>query len=266
MLKQTLLAGTVAAGLLAASSAQAVIVTNGGGTIFDSGGFEADTVGTNPSATNTGTWSVVESGSGVVGVENSPLTATEGSNYLSAANHATRAQGGFGPQNSGDISAAFRFWVGSEQQTALAADRAILISQSDTANGGNVAVFADRIIMAGFGPGSDAAHAGAIWYNGAYQNITTGGGASNMEITRNAWHDVNLDWTIGSTTFTMTIDGVESDPLLIQAGYETRTPASILFQSNFGQQEDWALDSIPEPASLALLGLGGLMVLRRRKH
>jgi hypothetical protein len=55
LLERAVLPGVVVASLLTAISAQAVVITNNGSTIFDSGSFEGDTVNQLPNTATVGT-------------------------------------------------------------------------------------------------------------------------------------------------------------------------------------------------------------------
>ncbi|MCP5538007.1 MAG: PEP-CTERM sorting domain-containing protein [Akkermansiaceae bacterium] len=109
----------------------------------------------------------------------------------------------------------------------------------------------------------------------ATTKITEADGGNNFDLTGTGWHTVNatikrVDATHVSFTF-----GLNGTNHVEDVTVEDLTPAftfNVLNIGNAGSQETYRLDDIvltqavPEPSSAALLGLGGLaLMLRRRK-
>ena len=108
-----------------------------------------------------------------------------------------------------------------------------------------------------------------------YENVKVGG--NNMGITLNAWHNVEVDWLKGAGTFTLSIDGVTSDPLLAaptsgwsNSGATTAAVMEYTGDANPGNFTTYidGVKPIPEPSAVVLLasGLIGLLAYAWRKR
>ena len=51
-----------------------------------------------------------------------------------------------------------------------------------------------------------------------YYNVTTGGGAENMYISYDQWHEIEMDYVDDGGSWTLTIDGITSDPMPSSVG------------------------------------------------
>ena len=92
------------------------------------------------------------------------------------------------------------------------------------------------------------------------------GGAGGGTVTRGSngvWHKVEVTHTAGSTTASsFRVDDGPALAINVGAG-PTKIPVSLYFGNAGGQA---SYDAVPEPVTLSLLGLGGLMMLRRRRR
>lgn len=89
---------------------------------------------------------------------------------------------------------------------------------------------------------------------------------NSLTLLTDDWNVVEIDYVLGSDTVTATLNGVEQTKTNISA---TRIElASIAWEhaGGSGIGSHFLVDnSIPEPATISLLALGGLMMLRRRR-
>jgi len=96
------------------------------------------------------------------------------------------------------------------------------------------------------------------------------------------WHHYDLAWDSDITTLTLSVDGGVvstqvatpangqiTDFFTIGGNSRSSDPGNLadpLFEGSFnGNIDNVVVDVVPEPGSLALLGLGGLALLRRRR-
>ncbi|MAE62637.1 MAG: hypothetical protein CMJ18_00060 [Phycisphaeraceae bacterium] len=128
-----------------------------------------------------------------------------------------------------------------------------MVSNHTDAIGGTIALRTD-------GPGEN--RAGVSWNRVTSTHADANGTDTGIAIIPEQWQEWAVDYDLNANTFTVSIDGQTSP--VINGG--TAGPANIgevLLAATF---RDFIIDAviIPEPASMALLGLGGLMLLRRR--
>ena len=230
-----------------ASSAQAVLVTDNGAVVF-ADGFEGVTptgLDDDPIA-SIGSWSNNEDPITEVQVitGGSPGAAIR-SNYLKVDRAV--AIGAFSPIAIGNA-------VHAEAMVYIpeVAD-GTFVMRIDDANG-------DTILNAfpnGTGPGGQ----NVFGFAPPFQNIDLG-----IDFTLNKWQRWEMDFTSGQaagTDWTLTIDGVS----VFNPIQNNKIPARITFQAAPAPSNPalFYLDGVvPEPTSVSLLGIGGLMLFRRR--
>ena len=229
--------------MLVCGSAHAVVVTNGATTLV-SDGFEGYALGVAPPAPWAGGLQVWAPISGYVD-NNTPPGASEGSNYLRLERLSLGVPGesvSFAPQTSGTVKLAFMANTGS------AGGASGILLRNATSD-----VFQMNIIghTSGLTPG-------VYIYSGGFQN-------SGLGWSDNVWKKIEFEYTIGAAAAILKVDGVTAAiPMPPISG----SPVSSLQRVDFFVGSTYGtllnIDAIPEPATMILLSLGGLL-LRRRK-
>ncbi|MBN2292326.1 MAG: hypothetical protein JXM70_07870 [Pirellulales bacterium] len=254
--------------------------------VFKGDGFENDTVGTSPSSTGVGAW--VDGADAYVKNELFP-GAAEGFNYA-----ALSASGG-----TALLNATFS---GASPGAVIISKWSLYISDADTATRAS----AGHPYQAGYttevnkdwypkaknawgmlfpesvnsqyidvtGIGSDEV---AVYYLGelsadGWGNVTVGG--QNMYIKVGMWHSVEMNYTEDTPTFTISIDGVVSDPLLaapLGGTYWTNTGPTVALihstKADGGTFMTYIDAPVPEPATFTLLVIGMFcLCMLKRKH
>ena len=93
-----------------------------------------------------------------------------------------------------------------------------------------------------------------------------GAGAPDGSISRGAgggWHKMTWEYTANVGNATLQVD---DGPVLPWTGAAPNIPVSLHWTTAEDSVKDFGIDAFPEPATLSLLGLGGLMILRRRRR
>ena len=102
-------------------------------------------------------------------------------------------------------------------------------------------------------------------YNGVVQYYQQGVGwtvIGGLSWTHGVWHDVAVEMDLGTTTARVGIDG---GALATFSTYGTPTSVDFL-RYDTNKNTTWDIDAIPEPATLAVLALGGIAALLRRRR
>ncbi len=82
---------------------------------------------------------------------------------------------------------------------------------------------------------------------------------------RNVWQSWEVDYTVGASTLTLTIDGTTATIPTSITAVDTTTPYRLVIFAN-GPDRPVYLDAVPEPSTFALAALGvGMLVFRFRK-
>jgi hypothetical protein len=78
----------------------------------------------------------------------------------------------------------------------------------------------------------------------------------------NAWNTLEIDYTLGSTSMTVTLNGTSQTKTIA-----AKSDIAGIWLRHAGASGSFLVDAIvPEPATISLLALGGLTMLRRRRH
>lgn len=273
----TCVAAAAAVGVgVPASQAITVNITAGvgaGTTVFDSGGFESPpyVVGSTPTAGNAsiGTWEFGSTASAGVktltgatttnqngDTVSGPTGAFSGANYetadrsSSSGNANTYITGSF----SQDITLAdssfeidFAYWVAGGQYGLFGVGNDSLNRVGSNYDHANMAVaFDDR---------DSAGNPKAI-------NPLDNGQANLGTYNLGQWNVLKYTWDHVNQTNTLTING--NDYVIDKPNNSVNTTAGE-FTMAAGNDVAVFFDAVPEPGSLALLGLGGLLIASRRR-
>lgn len=112
-----------------------------------------------------------------------------------------------------------------------------------------------RRMQFGLGVNHSVIGSAAGYHDGGSWNTLTAG--HNI----GEWNVLVMQYEAGASEASVSINGSSFETFdMIGAGVIDR----VLFTS-LGKPSDYFIDSVPEPASLALLGVGGLMILKRRR-
>ena len=199
------------------------------GMVFDSGGFENETPDTRPSNPVLGTWNL-RADDGVneqvfgLDSEGGP-GAYRGSQYLyvghdgvsGVAGGAAAALDGL---TSGMIEVEFALYL-----PEIRTDNGVHV-QMNFGNDSTGTSFGSCVTWLGaahpldveYGlgigpPGTPAGEAVLVRYTTSWGYVTSGGGASRMSVPYDQWNEVTINFDLDAHTYTITVNGLTSDPL-----------------------------------------------------
>jgi len=249
-----LIAATSATVMTLATQSHGMLITNvtTNTVIFNSGGFEGDTPNANPADASPGSYQYVAT-KDLVRDAAAPGAYT-GTQYLETSRDA-----------SGSGHARFIYSVEPSVGDTV---RAEFMLYSETGD--------NRINWGAGTPPTDLAttYRGSVRINASgtfmYINPTTPQTgawtvASSTTITRGVWQHWIMEYTVGSGQFSVSIDGSTPEVFPTMTTADAGSYTRFFSIANAGNGKFY-IDSvlIPEPASLSLLALGGLLMMRRR--
>lgn len=273
----TCVAAATAVGVgVPASQAVTVQITDGvgaGTTVFDSGGFESSayTVGSTPGTSDAsiGTWELgpnasfgVKTLTGATTTNQNGDTAAGPTGAYSGTNYETS-------DRSGPSGNANTFITGSFTQDISLADSSFEIEFAYWVAGGQYGLF---------GVGSDSLNRVGSNYDHSHMavafddrdtqgnpnaiNPLDNGQANLGSLNLGQWNEVTYTWDHLNQTNTLTVNG--TDYIIDKPSNSTNTMAG---EFTFAAGSDIAVfvDAVPEPGSMALISLGGMLMLRRKR-
>ena len=233
----------VVVGLAISVTAVATEVTvNGSQIFFDT--YETDTLGGGPTPADVGVWGWT--GGTVVNYD-----SYEGANSLEITND-TGAAGPYAGVTSADdvvhfttmiqLPSAFTNWWDWQFQAKNATETVTIFNLAFASFlPGDVTDVAGRIIS----------HDGSDWID------------SGLSLPLGEWARFDIEYVNGASTFTLQVNGGTAETM------DAQNAANLSYFSYFGNaadtEYDTLWDAVPEPATIALLGLGGLALLRRKR-
>ena len=238
--------------------AQAVILTNGATTLIDDG-FESYGVGAapgNPWFSAIGASNADDGG--IVGEAGNPADGpgpVEGDQYLRLLN---------GTAPNGTVTSESRFFDAQNSGTLH------LSFMANTGPGGTQWGF----LLLGNGTDNlqlDFIGTPVTWFvegNAgvvAWQGSEGGGNLLTTDWGVDVWKRVDVEYEIGATEATLAVDGGTPVPFLPVNGGTITGINQLHFANSSPPGQEFNIDRVPEPATMALLSLGGLALLRRRK-
>ena len=101
--------------------------------------------------------------------------------------------------------------------------------------------------------------------DGTVRNVST---PTGLTYTPNQWVKAEMDYVLGETSFLLTIDGASVTTGLYNSHPGNKGVAALRLFGNPAFETYLDATTVPEPATLGLLGVGalGLAVCRRRRR
>ncbi|MGB7160337.1 MAG: PEP-CTERM sorting domain-containing protein [Tepidisphaeraceae bacterium] len=270
--------GVAVASIATPASAVVVTVTSGPnpGVVFDSGGYENETVGTMPANASPGTYSLPLFGT-VTGGNTSTATATSGSSAGGPPSAYSGLQYAAITRTNGTIGLGSDFSRSIDLVTeSFTLEHAVWGTNTATAFGigNNIAstTVATAGVLAGWRYNPTFGDLGQ--YQNSIQDDPAPVGTPDELLAApwnvGAWNTLSYSWNAATQAGTFTLNGVTVNAMPRQAGAGTSqaapTTVNRFFASPGTNNTTVWMDSVPEPTSLAFVGLAGMAMLRRQRR
>ncbi|MBN1555208.1 MAG: PEP-CTERM sorting domain-containing protein [Phycisphaerae bacterium] len=241
----------------AATPAAAVMITGGSGTLFQNG-FEVNITGSPDQDPDPALWTTNEAEADAVQVLDSsvqsmylPPAAYEGVKYTKIYRPAGASESliaaPFEQQSAGTVHMELMMYIPVQVSADTLSANIALSNNLDNGNGFDGAV----VWIAAFEAGNSV----RAYYSDAWHD-------TGVTWTRDAWQKWEIDLSLDSDTCVVTVDGAASGSM------SAKLDGPVSWAVLRGGQEGsvFSVDTVPEPATLSLLVIGGLGVLFRRKR
>ena len=215
-------------------------------TTVDGNAYNKTAVDADPDYPTFGTWVISEDFSGVIQVSDYGVPgAYAGDNYLRIHKNASAPVATFNVAEQTTLNDTIHFET-MVNHSAGASSFENLMGETSA----NDSVWVASILCA---------VGKSIFYNDGTGNIDTG-----LDFITDTWQKMEIDWVVGADTFSLTFDGATV------SGLTVRSTDAVSFTGVFLRSEvigkDVYFDAVPEPVTVGLMALGGLVTILVRKY